>query len=232
MILSELLIYGIVVIIWNILIWLNYYKSMDHKVLLLLYKKCYSYLLISSVIIALLFFAPYLIVLIPICGFWEIMSLLYKQKCFNTFGLISIILYLLFCCLFISHLQFDILVLIRIYLLVNVFDANSQLFGMLIGRTKVLPKISPSKTIEGTICGLLSVVIMCMLFTQMSYQSLLFSLGIALFSFIGDMLASLYKRKVGVKDFSNYIPYHGGILDRFDSYIGAGVFSYVYMILL
>ena len=63
-----------------------------------------------------------------------------------------------------------------------------------------------------------------------SIKTTIYVVGVAIFAFIGDMLASIYKRKVGIKDFNNLIPGHGGVLDRFDSYITTGAYFYTLML--
>ena len=101
---------------------------------------------------------------------------------------------------------------------------------MLCGRRKILSSISPNKTVEGSICGLVSIVLMSFFLYSPSVLNLIYVLCVAILAFIGDMLASIYKRKIGIKDFNNLLPNHGGILDRFDSYIMVGAFIYLLFI--
>lgn len=116
--------------------------------------------------------------------------------------------------------------IIWVYLLVMTFDGFSQLSGQLFGRTKLVPAISPNKTIEGFLGGMLmtfftGIVIHILAGSAWSHifvDVLLVTAG----AFTGDLLASWYKRLHNVKDYSRLIPGHGGVLDRFDSLIGAG----------
>ncbi|ASS48652.1 MAG: hypothetical protein CHH17_07865 [Candidatus Fluviicola riflensis] len=123
--------------------------------------------------------------------------------------------------------------LLSVYLLVFVFDGFSQLSGQLFGKIHLLPTISPNKTVEGLIGGFFLTLVTGMIlhrYIELSvFQAILFSIGIAAASFGGDVLASLYKRLTGVKDYSQLLPGHGGFLDRFDSYIAAGAVYWLFV---
>ena len=112
------------------------------------------------------------------------------------------------------------------FLVLSIFDAFSQITGQLFGNNKILPRISPNKTLEGMVGGGLIAIISSLLFRELVDSSLiramLLALGIVIFAFIGDLATSFYKRKYGVKDFNHLIPGHGGFLDRFDSLIAGG----------
>lgn len=113
-----------------------------------------------------------------------------------------------------------------VYLLVFTFDGFSQIAGQLFGKTPLLPKVSPGKTVEGLIGGFAFTLLTAFLITgyapQLPGGRLLFALVIPAAAFTGDLLASLYKRRNSAKDFSSLIPGHGGMLDRFDSFLAAG----------
>ena len=116
------------------------------------------------------------------------------------------------------------------------YDAFAYFTGKLLGRHKLLPRVSAGKTVEGTIGGLFGAV------------GFMFALRYALFPFlgplhcivlgaaggmiaqIGDLVESLLKRDAGMKDSSRIIPGHGGILDRFDSVFFAAPFVYYYLV--
>lgn len=112
-----------------------------------------------------------------------------------------------------------------VYLVVCVFDGFSQVTGQLLGRHKLTPRLSPGKTIEGSLGGLLFAVAMAFLLRPVVGWSAPRCLAIACFlagaSLTGDLLASYVKRRGGVKDFGTLLPGHGGILDRFDSLLFA-----------
>lgn len=103
-------------------------------------------------------------------------------------------------------------------------DVFAYLGGTLFGKHKLMPKISPKKTVEGAIFGLIGACILGMLSIYLvfgdsliSFKTLIILLGIGILAEIGDLFASSIKRAVGIKDYSNLLPGHGGILDRFDS---------------
>lgn len=122
-------------------------------------------------------------------------------------------------------------------------DVFAYLGGMLIGTHRVFPTISPKKTREGCICGILGAGLLGFLYalcvhwvlTDFSLELLIFPvvcmLG-AVISLFGDLFASAIKRTVGIKDYSNILPGHGGILDRFDSIILVSPVIYAITILI
>jgi phosphatidate cytidylyltransferase len=110
-----------------------------------------------------------------------------------------------------------------IYFQVLVFDGFCQISGQLFGKHQLVPKISPAKTVEGLIGGWLCCLVAAMMASDWvpfdRQNALLFGLLTGLTCLIGDLLASWYKRKVKVKDYSNWLPGQGGFLDRFDSFL-------------
>jgi phosphatidate cytidylyltransferase len=109
-------------------------------------------------------------------------------------------------------------------LLVAVTDSFSQLWGRLLGRHRLCPRLSPGKTREGLAGGLLTAVTAAValgfLAPGMSVAArAVLGLSTALAAVAGDLAFSWIKRRLGVKDFSSALPGHGGILDRFDSLV-------------
>lgn len=107
-------------------------------------------------------------------------------------------------------------------------DVGAYAFGRTFGRKKLIPSISPGKTVEGAVGGLGLAIVICLLYVRfilMPYAQLgltiqgavLFAIVISVAAQTGDLAESLLKREAGVKDSSHIIPGHGGILDRFDS---------------
>jgi phosphatidate cytidylyltransferase len=112
-----------------------------------------------------------------------------------------------------------------VWLVVCAFDGFSQVSGQLLGRHRLTPAISPGKTIEGSAGGLLFAVGMALALRPVTGLGVLQSLVVCCFvvsaALTGDLMASLIKRRSNIKDFSNLLPEHGGILDRFDSFLFA-----------
>ena len=106
-------------------------------------------------------------------------------------------------------------------------DSMAYFSGMLFGKHKLCPTISPKKTVEGAIGGLALGTSLCVLtafvldkLALLSPNYLFLTVACLAFSFLsqlGDLFASLIKREYGVKDFGQLLPGHGGVLDRFDS---------------
>ena len=121
--------------------------------------------------------------------------------------------------------------LLFIYFQVLVFDGFCQITGQLFGKHALVPAISPTKTWEGLAGGWLCCMIAAMLAANWVFiplaTALLFGLFTGFTSFIGDLLASWYKRKTAVKDYSNWLPGQGGFLDRFDSLLYTAAIYYL-----
>lgn len=122
--------------------------------------------------------------------------------------------------------NFDISYIIYLLLITTITDTFALFTGMLIGKHKLAPLISPKKTVEGLIGGTLmgTFVATAFYFTVinqgMSLVLLIFITALlSLVGQVGDLVFSSIKRYYGKKDFSDLIPGHGGILDRFDSLI-------------
>jgi len=113
-----------------------------------------------------------------------------------------------------------------VFLCVLSFDAFSQFTGQLLGRTPLWKRLSPGKTVEGSIGGL----VVCMLSSLYVFGQVQPGLLIAVTALCGDLLASAIKRHAGLKDFSKVLPGQGGVLDRFDSYIFTCFVFYVFLL--
>ena len=116
-------------------------------------------------------------------------------------------------------------------------DIMAYFSGFLFGKHKLCPKISPKKTIEGSIGGTLGSVVLSGLFgfffaPEILVHCLIIGVLGGIVSQFGDLTASIFKRKMGIKDYGNLIPGHGGILDRFDSVLFTGPLVYYYIVLV
>jgi phosphatidate cytidylyltransferase len=124
-------------------------------------------------------------------------------------------------------------------------DIFAYFTGMLIGKHKLAPNISPKKTIEGSIGGIIGTILLCSIFffftqyfefTKMAiFSSIMDGLIYGLFGSVvaqtGDLSFSAIKRKAGIKDYGNLIPGHGGVLDRIDSVLFVSPFVFIIIML-
>ena len=188
------------------------------------------FLIINTLFLSIVIYPAafrYLSGLIIGCGFYELLKLFqesgYSKKIFFQF---SIFLFgiLSLCFFFFGSLEKELILFT--FLILSIFDSFSQIAGQLWGKRKILPEISPDKTVEGLIGGALVALVSALLLQDLTarplQKTLILSVGIIFFSFAGDTAASFYKRKYKVKNFSKLIPGHGGVLDRFDSLIAGG----------
>ena len=113
--------------------------------------------------------------------------------------------------------------------------------GMKFGRNKLIPSVSPKKTVEGALGGLAGSVLFNLIFglvcdfgfgRTVSYFALVMLALIAgVMSQLGDLAASCIKRERGIKDYSSLLPGHGGVLDRFDSVLFVAPVVYYFVII-
>jgi phosphatidate cytidylyltransferase len=128
------------------------------------------------------------------------------------------------------------------FALFTTFASDTAAFftGRALGRHRLAPYISPGKTREGAVGGILGAVIVSLLFilpTPLSLhlhwgQVILLGFLVSIFAQLGDLVESLFKRNMGVKDSGKLIPGHGGFLDRMDSLVFTGIVVYYYAVLI
>ncbi len=119
-------------------------------------------------------------------------------------------------------------------------DIFAYFGGYFLGKHKLCPVISPKKTVEGSVCGTLGSVLFCVLFGYFFpvgeglhlWEYAVIGLAGGIVSQFGDLTASIFKRKMGIKDYGNLIPGHGGIMDRFDSVLFTAPMVYYVMYIL
>lgn len=124
-----------------------------------------------------------------------------------------------------------IMLLLYVFILVWVADSGAYFVGRKFGKHKLAPKVSPGKSWQGAIGGLVMAGIVAAIFVNVAQQSLTsnvspeafigLSVATVAISILGDLTESMFKRQSGIKDSSNLIPGHGGILDRIDSLTAA-----------
>jgi phosphatidate cytidylyltransferase len=117
------------------------------------------------------------------------------------------------------------IILLSALLIVWAADTGAFVAGKLFGRVKLAPKISPGKTWEGVIGGLLTVALLAAAGAWLADESIAvlvpFCLAVACASIVGDLTVSMFKRTAGLKDSGSIFPGHGGVLDRVDSVAAA-----------
>lgn len=117
--------------------------------------------------------------------------------------------------------------LLYVFVVVWATDTGAYFVGRTLGKRKLAAKVSPGKTIEGFLGGvgsaiLISIFVYLTGYFQLSFTAFILSSLLAiLVSVLGDLTESMFKREAGIKDSSNLIPGHGGILDRIDSLTAA-----------
>ncbi len=118
---------------------------------------------------------------------------------------------------------------------VSISDIGAYFFGSLLGRHKVSKRVSPAKSLEGYLGGILTACLFGYVLGSLaaphssfitSTNGFWLTLAVSSFSLLGDLGESLFKRQFNLKDSSKLIPGHGGVLDRIDTWLWAGVISY------
>lgn len=125
-----------------------------------------------------------------------------------------------------------------IIILVAGADSGAYFVGKSIGKHKLAPKVSPNKTIEGFVGGLVIACLLALAYgyfvlgaDKLTWSFILISLVAVIGSVHGDLVESFLKRRTGVKDSSSLIPGHGGILDRIDSIqVAFTIFAFYYIL--
>ena len=126
-----------------------------------------------------------------------------------------------------SHILF-------MFVLTWTFDTFAYLFGVRFGKTKIMPSVSPKKSWEGFAGGFFFTVIVSLITTHYFLAvenniALVISLFLPFTATLGDFIESHYKRQAGVKDSGDFIPGHGGMLDRMDAFMITIPVLYIYL---
>ncbi len=172
-----------------------------------------------------------------------IMLKCHKSASVNEAGLLIFSLiyipFLLSTLIDIKGLQNGNLVLWFVFIGAFATDTFAYFTGVFLGKHKLCPEISPKKTIEGSIGGTVGCIVLLILYgllleniftMDINYIKLgILGLVISTVSQIGDLTASIIKRKYNIKDYGSLFPGHGGILDRLDSVIATAPLVYIYV---
>jgi phosphatidate cytidylyltransferase len=128
--------------------------------------------------------------------------------------------------------SYDPTLLIFLFILIWSFDSGAYLFGVAFGKHRLFERISPKKSWEGFFGGWFLAVIFALALQRilpkydLSFMILLASI-VTISSTFGDLVESMIKRNLGIKDSGKFLPGHGGLLDRFDSVLFASPFVYL-----
>jgi phosphatidate cytidylyltransferase len=129
---------------------------------------------------------------------------------------------------------FDPSLILLMFILTWTFDTFAYLFGVRFGKTKIMPSVSPKKSWEGFAGGFIFTVLASLITTHYFLKvdnsiALAMSLFLPFTATLGDFTESYFKRKAGVKDSGNFIPGHGGMLDRMDAFMITIPVLYIYL---
>ena len=174
------------------------------------------------------------IIFFLISVFFNSIFLFYKKPKLINFIISNIIILSFFSLIGILKSSNGLYIFLYAVILVSTMDIFGYLGGNLFGKRKIIPVVSKGKTVEGTIIGLTSTIIISYFIKDLINSNIMYSLIygflIGIIAFSGDLLESFFKRKIGVKDSGNLIPGHGGLMDRFDGYFLVIPFLYIFII--
>ena len=130
---------------------------------------------------------------------------------------------------------FNVWPIFGLLLLTWMNDTGAYLIGSQLGKTLLLPRISPKKTWEGTLGGVTVTFVVAYLFCALTGELrlqdwMVLAAIVSIFGSLGDLVESMLKRSVGVKDSGSLMPGHGGLLDRFDAFIFVLPFAAAYLL--
>ncbi len=130
---------------------------------------------------------------------------------------------------------FNSSLILYMFILTWTFDTFAYLIGKKLGKNKIIPSISPKKSWEGFVGGLVFTLIVASLvndlfqFNYLDFNPYIFAVFLPFTATLGDFLESHFKRQAGVKDSGSFIPGHGGMLDRMDAFMITIPALYIYI---
>lgn len=209
--------------------------------------------LVTTIIVGLIIFnlVEFKIIFVPILMiFFTFLIELYRKKetpFINIAYTILGIIYIVIPFMMLFHLGFysgngfsnsySFQLILGFFLLLWTNDTGAYLSGRFFGKHKLFERISPKKTWEGSIGGgLLTIgiaIIIAVFFTNLNQTNwIVLAILVAIFGGLGDLVESMLKRSLNIKDSGNLLPGHGGILDRFDGLLLSVPFIYSYLYLI
>lgn len=181
-----------------------------------------------------------LVKILIILFIYLLLLIFFEEKKYNIEDAFSLIVFNLLIVLFFSYMylirESDINTLIYLFLITILTDTFAYIGGKIFGKHKLIERISPNKTVEGLISGLIFGTIISSIyyiytisFGNNNFYVFILSIILGISSSIGDLVFSCIKRYFNEKDFSNLIKGHGGLNDRLDSLIFV-IISYIIMV--
>ena len=150
------------------------------------------------------------------------------------------VIYIIFsfsCIILLRDIKYGQYIFLLIFISAWMTDVGAYLIGKPFGKHKLIPDVSPNKTVEGAIGGIVVCVLsFCLygLIIGLIYEAtprfiplIIMGIVMSIISICGDLIASLVKRKYSIKDYGEVFPGHGGVMDRFDSIIATAPFLYM-----
>jgi phosphatidate cytidylyltransferase len=190
-------------------------------------------------------FTKTFVVLTAVYGLWMVSYALFSRGSYSlqeASTLVTAVVYVVFgfcSAVLVRDSQFGFLSIWLIYIASWIPDTGAYFIGVRFGRHKLIPEISPHKTVEGFVGGLLCGMLIFLIYGDIVtlassalnahiIRLLLAGAVLSLLSVVGDLIASFIKRSFKIKDFGNLLPGHGGILDRFDSVLAVSIAMYAF----
>lgn len=154
-------------------------------------------------------------------------------------GFVSVFITLFMCFIIRTRMMFRVGDVMWVFIMAWMTDTGAYFAGVFLGKHKLVPHISPKKTVEGAVGGIVICVASCVLYRYI--MSAIYGFSVSALSYaayaaagligsalaqIGDFSASCIKRDYGVKDYGSILPGHGGLMDRFDSVVFIAPYAY------
>jgi len=195
---------------------------------------------ISTLVFVIKFPISFHKIFLLLVGFVIIFGCYFSLSLLHDYGLLLTVTHLIKYQFFSNAIDAGDIFIFVLITLVSSADIGAYFAGRMFGKHKLAPLVSPGKTIEGVVGGMISSIVVALIwlfFTFAEYVTY-FNVGlvvlaasfIALASVLGDLTISMFKRHAGVKDSGNLLPGHGGVLDRIDGFTCAAPCAVLVMI--